>query len=87
MSAATLAVALLLAGCWDRTEIEDAAYGSSMGVDAAGDEFLWTFQVVEPAGLPGGMLSIPPRPAGPESGLESAEAGCPLFLHWRPTEK
>ncbi len=55
-----LVILLTLSGCWDRTEIEDAAYIVSMGIDAAGDEYLWTFRIVQAELLTIGMLTEPP---------------------------
>lgn len=53
-------LALLLGGCWDRTEIEDTVYIASFGVDAAEDEYLWTFRLVTVEQLAVGMLTSPP---------------------------
>lgn len=53
-----LALVLPLAGCWDRTEIEDTAYVVSLGIDAvAPNECRWTFRIVEAEELPVGMLT------------------------------
>ncbi|MGE5675000.1 MAG: Ger(x)C family spore germination protein [Mycobacterium leprae] len=50
----------MLCGCWDRTEIEDTAYVASIGVDAAGSEYLWTIRIVDPTQLSMGMLTAQP---------------------------
>lgn len=55
-----LCLAMLLGGCWNRTEIEDTAYIASIGVDAAESDYLWSFRIVQAENLPLGMLSPPP---------------------------
>lgn len=69
-----LALALGLGGCWDRSEIEDTAYLSSIGVDVADGEYLWTFRVIEAERLPVGTLTALPPPAGRLPGLVTARA-------------
>lgn len=55
--AGLLILALLLGGCWDRTEVEDSAFVSSIGVDIMDSEYLWTFRISETEKLTMGMLS------------------------------
>lgn len=71
--ALALVLALLIGGCWDRREIEDTAYVVSIGVDEAGDEFLWTFRLVEAEQLPvGNLTSLPAAPGRLASGVVTA---------------
>jgi spore germination protein KC len=53
-----------LVGCWDRTEIEDAAFVSSLGIDLDGNEYRFIFRVVEPEKLTTGMMSALPGDPG-----------------------
>lgn len=57
-------LSLLVSGCWDQVAIEDTAYVTSFGVDAADDEYLWTFRIAVNEGIPVGMLNTQPQPAG-----------------------
>lgn len=50
-------VALLLGGCWNRTEIEDTVFVASIGIDSVEDEYLWTFRIAETERLTLGMLT------------------------------
>ncbi len=48
-------VALCLAGCWDRTEVDDLAFVSAIGLDAApGNQVYVTFHMSVPRALAGG---------------------------------
>lgn len=67
-----VAAALLLSGCWDRTEVEDTAYAIVIGVDATEQgECLWSFLIAKlPAAQGGGAVTTtsPDQPgAGPIS--------------------
>jgi spore germination protein KC len=68
--AAVLLVLLpLLAGCWDRTELDDTAFAMSVGIDEAGDEFLWTFRFFQAERVQVGMLAATPQPQLQRFGL------------------
>lgn len=41
-------LALLLAGCWDRRELNELGISMAMGIDRAGDQYEVTVQVVQP---------------------------------------
>jgi Ger(x)C family germination protein len=73
--AVLIALTPLLGGCWDMTEIEDSVFVASIGVDKAGDEYLWTFRLVEPEKLILGMLTaVPGEPGRLASGTISTRA-------------
>lgn len=74
LTALLLCACLALAGCWDRTEIEDTAYVISLGMDAAGDgEYLWIFRFARPEQRGTGAQARP-GPQGLASAVEIARA-------------
>ncbi|MFZ5816969.1 MAG: Ger(x)C family spore germination protein [Bacillota bacterium] len=74
-AAGLMLLSLLLSGCWDRREIEDTIYVASIGVDAQGDEYLWTFRVVEAERLTLGMLTaVTAEPGRLASGVITVRA-------------
>lgn len=60
LSLIVLLATLLLAGCWDRLEIEDTVYAVSLGVDRAGEEFLWTFRFIAVEAISPGKGALQP---------------------------
>ncbi|HYF91071.1 MAG TPA: hypothetical protein VD969_02370 [Symbiobacteriaceae bacterium] len=75
IGALLVVLSLLLSGCWDMTQVEDTVYVASIGVDAAGEEYLWTFRLVEAEKLVLGMLTtVPGDPGRLASGLISVRA-------------
>ncbi|HYF91073.1 MAG TPA: Ger(x)C family spore germination protein [Symbiobacteriaceae bacterium] len=69
------ALAILLTGCWDMTGIEDTVYAASVAVDAAGDEYTWTFRLVQAEKLVLGMLAaVPGDPGRLASGFVSVRS-------------
>lgn len=68
-------LALLLSGCWNRTEVEDTVFLASVGVDKAENEYLWTFRVTETEKLTMGMLtSTTAQPGQLASGVITVRA-------------
>lgn len=60
-----LASIMLLAGCWDRRELNDIAIVSALGIDKVDDELLVTIQVINPGQVAtvkqGGITKAPVR--------------------------
>ncbi|MEW5866760.1 MAG: Ger(x)C family spore germination protein [Bacillota bacterium] len=55
VTATCMAVAFCLAGCWDRTEVDDIAFVTGIGLDAApGNQVYVTFHIAVPRALAGG---------------------------------
>lgn len=67
-----LLTAFFLSGCWDRREINELAFLSSMAVDLAGEQRLLTYEFVRPlttgGGERGGGGTLPHRQATLRSG-------------------
>ncbi|CEP66250.1 Spore germination GerAC [Moorella glycerini] len=67
-----LLMALFLSGCWDRREINELAFLSSMAVDLAGEQRILTYEFVRPGatggGERGGGGTLPHRQATLRSG-------------------
>lgn len=43
-----LTLLILITGCWNRRELNDLAIAVAMGIDKSGDEYLVSYQVVDP---------------------------------------
>ncbi|QGP93826.1 Spore germination protein B3 [Neomoorella glycerini] len=74
-------MAIFLSGCWDRREINELAFLSSMAVDLAGEQRLLTYEFVRPGvtggGERGGGGTLPHRQATLRNGWgETLIAAC-----------
>ncbi len=63
-----------LAGCWDKRELEQQAFVTSLAIDQGSldDTFIWTFRIAPPRQLAGGVGSVGGNQ--PSSTLVSVEA-------------
>ncbi|HWI52114.1 MAG TPA: Ger(x)C family spore germination C-terminal domain-containing protein [Symbiobacteriaceae bacterium] len=73
-AALLVTLALLMSGCWDMTEVSDTIYVASIGVDSAGEEFLWSFRLVEAEKLVLGMMTAVPGEPGLAGGSLSVRS-------------